>query len=170
MTTSAATVLLVRDNSMLRESIHNTIDSCTKAMKTVTKEMTARTKLFIPDSIIECYNALGADIVKGVKIIDKNLGDPKPVTLETPPPSPHVLTVPAPVLEMNTSLSSRPLSKDTFVGLIIKGVFDALATITADKRCVLYVWYDNEFGYTCQVVRILRQITHFQLPVFPIEE
>ncbi len=57
-----------------------------------------------------------------------------------------------------------------FVGSRAAGVFDALATKTADKRCVLYVWYDNEFGYTCQVVRILRQITHSTLPVYPVEE
>jgi glyceraldehyde 3-phosphate dehydrogenase len=47
------------------------------------------------------------------------------------------------------------------------GVVDGPATQTAPNRCVVYVWYDNEFGYTCQVVRILRQLTHSPLPVFP---
>ena len=25
-------------------------------------------------------------------------------------------------------------------------------------HCVLYVWYDNEFGYSCQVVRVMEQM------------
>src|SRR5699024_7628218 len=54
-----------------------------------------------------------------------------------------------------------------FVGMRNAGVVDARATQASDGRCVVYVWYDNEFGYTCQVVRILRQITNSTLPVFP---
>lgn len=54
-----------------------------------------------------------------------------------------------------------------FVGRRNAGVVDARATQAGDGRCVVYVWYDNEFGYACQVIRILRQITHSTLPVFP---
>lgn len=54
-----------------------------------------------------------------------------------------------------------------FVGMRNAGIVDAPATQAEDGRCVVYVWYDNEFGYTCQVVRILRQITHSTLPAFP---
>jgi len=65
--------------------------------------------------------------------------------------------------------SPEAVSSD-FVGSRAAGVFDALATIANGNSCVLYVWYDNEFGYACQVVRILRQITNASLPVYPIEE
>ena len=33
---------------------------------------------------------------------------------------------------------------------------DGEAIVTKDNRVVLYVWYDNEFGYACKVVRIAR--------------
>jgi glyceraldehyde 3-phosphate dehydrogenase len=29
------------------------------------------------------------------------------------------------------------------------------------------VWYDNEFGYTCQVVRLLQKIAGIELPIMP---
>ena len=40
-------------------------------------------------------------------------------------------------------------------------VFDRNATLTSDdgKNCVLYSWYDNEFGYTKQVIRIAKYVT-----------
>ncbi|UGS28164.1 glyceraldehyde-3-phosphate dehydrogenase [Microbacterium resistens] len=42
-----------------------------------------------------------------------------------------------------------------FVGSHRAGIVDGLATIANDKDVVLYVWYDNEYGYSCQVVRVL---------------
>ncbi len=62
--------------------------------------------------------------------------------------------------------SPEAVSSD-FVGSRAAGIFDSLATIANNNHCVLYVWYDNEFGYACQVVRILRQITNATLPVYP---
>src|SRR5699024_6971177 len=53
-----------------------------------------------------------------------------------------------------------------FVGSRKAGVVDGQATQAENGRCVVYVWYDNEFGYTCQVIRVLRQITHSTLPAF----
>jgi glyceraldehyde 3-phosphate dehydrogenase len=46
-------------------------------------------------------------------------------------------------------------------------VVDSLATIVEGNRCVLYVWYDNEFGYSCQVVRMLDRIAGLELPSLP---
>lgn len=71
--------------------------------------------------------------------------------------------------QIDYSNSPEAVSSD-FVGSRSAGIFDSLATLATDKRCVLYVWYDNEFGYACQVVRILRQITNATLPVFPAED
>ncbi len=74
-------------------------------------------------------------------------------------------------LQKQVGYSNAPDAVSTdFVGSRAAGIFDALATKTAGKRCVLYVWYDNEYGYTCQVIRILRQITNSTLPAYPVED
>jgi len=38
------------------------------------------------------------------------------------------------------------------------GIVDAKATKVTNTSCVLYIWYDNEFGYACQVNRVLQQM------------
>jgi glyceraldehyde 3-phosphate dehydrogenase len=48
-------------------------------------------------------------------------------------------------------------------------VFDAQATIVNGTSAVLYMWYDNEFGYTCQVYRILEQMSGVKYAVYPKE-
>ncbi|WP_255771827.1 glyceraldehyde-3-phosphate dehydrogenase [Pseudarthrobacter sulfonivorans] len=54
-----------------------------------------------------------------------------------------------------------------FVGSRRTGVVDGLATISNDKNLVLYVWYDNEFGYSCQVVRVMEEMAGLKRPSFP---
>ena len=49
------------------------------------------------------------------------------------------------------------------------GVVDGLATIVNGSSLVLYVWYDNEFGYSCQVVRVLARMADIAMPQFPAE-
>lgn len=55
-----------------------------------------------------------------------------------------------------------------FVGARQAGVVDSLATIANGKRCVLYVWYDNEYGYSCQVVRMVQKMAGVELPSLPL--
>ncbi len=55
-----------------------------------------------------------------------------------------------------------------FVGARHAGVVDSLATIADGTRCVLYVWYDNEYGYSCQVVRMLQKMAGMELPSLPL--
>ena len=62
--------------------------------------------------------------------------------------------------------SPEVVSSD-FVGSRHAGVVDSLATIAEGNRCVLYVWYDNEFGYSCQVVRLVQIMAGLELPVLP---
>jgi len=62
--------------------------------------------------------------------------------------------------------SPEVVSSD-FVGSRHAGIVDSLATITQGNRCVLYVWYDNEFGYSCQVVRIVERMAGLNFPSFP---
>ncbi|NLW04386.1 MAG: glyceraldehyde-3-phosphate dehydrogenase, partial [Pseudomonadaceae bacterium] len=64
--------------------------------------------------------------------------------------------------------SNEVVSSD-FVGNRHAGIVDAKATIVSGKQAVLYVWYDNEFGYSCQVVRILQEISHVKFPYFPAD-
>ena len=73
-------------------------------------------------------------------------------------------------LQKQVGYSNSPEAVSTdFVGSRSAGVVDALATITSGKSCVLYVWYDNEFGYSCQVLRLAREISGCTLPAYPIE-
>nr|WP_320049874.1 glyceraldehyde-3-phosphate dehydrogenase [uncultured Desulfuromonas sp.] len=62
--------------------------------------------------------------------------------------------------------SPEVVSSD-FVGSQYAGVVDSLATIVDGERCVLYVWYDNEYGYSCQVVGLLKEIVGLNLPTLP---
>lgn len=62
--------------------------------------------------------------------------------------------------------SDEVVSSD-FVGNRFAGIVDACSTIVTGKYCVVYVWYDNEFGYSRQVVRVLEELAGIGLPVFP---
>ncbi len=62
--------------------------------------------------------------------------------------------------------STEVVSSD-FVGNRFAGIVDAQATIVNGEYCVLYVWYDNEFGYSRQVVRCLEELAGLVMPNFP---
>ncbi|MBI1920497.1 MAG: glyceraldehyde-3-phosphate dehydrogenase [Geobacter sp.] len=62
--------------------------------------------------------------------------------------------------------SPEVVSSD-FVGSRHAGVVDSLATIVQKNHCVLYVWYDNEFGYSCQVVRMIQKMGGVEFPSVP---
>lgn len=53
------------------------------------------------------------------------------------------------------------------VGSTYAGIVDSQATIAEGNRCVLYVWYDNEFGYSYQVVRLLKDLSGQTSPYIP---
>ncbi|MFW7525416.1 glyceraldehyde-3-phosphate dehydrogenase [Vibrio ostreicida] len=63
--------------------------------------------------------------------------------------------------------STEVVSTD-LVGSRFAGVVDGAATIAQDNRCVLYIWYDNEFGYSCQVVHCMEQMMGVRYKTFPI--
>lgn len=54
-----------------------------------------------------------------------------------------------------------------FVGSRQACVFDSQATLVDGDNCVLYCWYDNEFGYSCQVVRCLEDMAGVHYKVYP---
>jgi glyceraldehyde 3-phosphate dehydrogenase len=57
-----------------------------------------------------------------------------------------------------------------FVGTREACVVDSNATIVDGKNCVLYLWYDNEFGYCCQVGRMVYKMAGISYKQYPINE
>ena len=64
--------------------------------------------------------------------------------------------------------SPEAVSSD-YVGSRAAGIVDSLATQTNGNSAVVYVWYDNEYGYSCQVIRMMRKMAQATLPAFPLE-
>ncbi|KAA8730978.1 glyceraldehyde-3-phosphate dehydrogenase [Acinetobacter qingfengensis] len=64
--------------------------------------------------------------------------------------------------------SPEVVSSD-FIGSRTAGVFDAQATIASGTHLTAYVWYDNEVGYSCQVLRIAEQMCGVSYPKIPAE-
>lgn len=59
-----------------------------------------------------------------------------------------------------------------FVGSRAAGIYDSRAAKIHENSAVVYMWYDNEFGYSCQVYRIALQmagIDYVRLPVYDME-
>ena len=54
-----------------------------------------------------------------------------------------------------------------FVGNRKAGIIDSTATICSGKSCVLYVWYDNEFGYTVQLLGLAKDIVGLTYERYP---
>lgn len=69
--------------------------------------------------------------------------------------------------QIDYSNSPEVVSTD-FVGSRHACVFDAEATIVNGTHATLYFWYDNEFGYSCQVYRILEQVANVHYAVYPL--
>ena len=64
-------------------------------------------------------------------------------------------------------IDSPEVVSSDFLGSRRAGIVDGLATIATGNKVVLYVWYDNEFGYSCQVIRVLEEMAQVQAPTFP---
>lgn len=64
-------------------------------------------------------------------------------------------------------IQSPEIVSTDFVGSTHAGIVDGLATISAGKHLVLYVWYDNEFGYSNQVVRIVEEVAGARPQIYP---
>ncbi|PHR74005.1 MAG: glyceraldehyde-3-phosphate dehydrogenase [Lutibacter sp.] len=63
------------------------------------------------------------------------------------------------VEQIKYSLDNELVSSD-IVGSSAPAIYDSKATISTEdgKTVVLYIWYDNEYGYSHQVIRLARQI------------
>ncbi len=63
--------------------------------------------------------------------------------------------------------SSQEYVSSDFTGNRHACSIDGGATIADGNRIVLYAWYDNEFGYACQVVRVAQKWAGIQYPLVP---
>tara|TARA_B100000575_G_C22731391_1_gene438513 strand:- start:89 stop:628 length:540 start_codon:yes stop_codon:yes gene_type:complete len=65
------------------------------------------------------------------------------------------------------SLDGELVSND-IIGNTCCAVFDSEATLSSKdgKSIVLYTWYDNEYGYTKQVIRLAKYITKVRRAIY----
>ncbi|MCB9881417.1 MAG: glyceraldehyde-3-phosphate dehydrogenase [Planctomycetes bacterium] len=63
--------------------------------------------------------------------------------------------------------TSTEVASTDLVGSRHAGVVDSDATVVNGDRCVVYVWYDNEFGYSMQVVRVVQRMAGIQYVTLP---
>ena len=64
-------------------------------------------------------------------------------------------------------INSPEVVSTDLLGTTHASVVDGLATIASGNHLVLYVWYDNEYGYSHQVVRAVEDIAGVRPRVFP---
>jgi len=64
-------------------------------------------------------------------------------------------------------VNSPEVVSSDFVGNKFSGIVDGLATIVDGNRAVVYVWYDNEYGYSRQVNRIAEYLCGLRLKTYP---
>ena len=62
--------------------------------------------------------------------------------------------------------SSETVSSD-FVGNRYAGIIDSAATICNKDHAILYVWYDNEFGYTVQLLGLAKEMVGLAYKRYP---
>jgi glyceraldehyde 3-phosphate dehydrogenase len=61
------------------------------------------------------------------------------------------------VEQIQYSLDKELVSSD-IIGTTAPSIFDSKATITDQDCAILYIWYDNEYGYSHQVIRLAKYI------------
>lgn len=68
--------------------------------------------------------------------------------------------------QIGYTVSTETVSTD-FVGSRQASVVDSEATIVSGNNVVLYCWYDNEFSYSCQVVRCIEKFAGVDWQRYP---
>jgi glyceraldehyde 3-phosphate dehydrogenase len=64
--------------------------------------------------------------------------------------------------------TEEELVSNDIIGNTCCSIYDSHATIVSKdkKNVVLYVWYDNEFGYTKQVLRLAKYIAKVRRMIY----
>lgn len=73
----------------------------------------------------------------------------------------------SPMREQIDFTTSTEIVSTDLVGARKACTIDSKATIASDNSCVLYLWYDNEFGYSCQVIRVMQKMAGLDFPSLP---
>lgn len=73
----------------------------------------------------------------------------------------------SPLRQQIDYIESAEVVSTDFLGSRRAGIVDGLATIASGAHVVVYVWYDNEYGYSHQVVRVLEKMAGVSRPFFP---
>jgi len=68
--------------------------------------------------------------------------------------------------QIDYTASTEIVSTD-LVGTRAPAIVDSQATIVSNNRATLYVWYDNEFGYSCQVMQVVTDMADLSVPHLP---
>ncbi|ORU90412.1 MAG: glyceraldehyde-3-phosphate dehydrogenase [Cycloclasticus sp. symbiont of Poecilosclerida sp. M] len=76
----------------------------------------------------------------------------------------------SPMREQIDFTTSTEIVSTDLVGARKACTIDSKATIASGDSCVLYLWYDNEFGYSCQVIRVMQKMAGLDFPSLPIKE
>lgn len=81
----------------------------------------------------------------------------------------RVLALHSPLQDQISYTQDPDAVSSDFVGSREAAIVDSTATIVDGNRCVLYLWYDNEFGYCNQVVRMVYKMAGVSYRVYPRE-
>jgi len=65
-------------------------------------------------------------------------------------------------------VNSPEIVSSDFYSSPFASIIDSQATITSGKRVTLYCWYDNEYGYSKQVINLAKKVAGISLKRFPI--
>ena len=65
-------------------------------------------------------------------------------------------------------VNSPEVVSTDFYSSSFASIIDSQATIVSGKRITLYCWYDNEYGYTKQVINLSKKIDNINLPRLPL--
>ena len=78
------------------------------------------------------------------------------------------ISLKGPLVEQIYYSNSTEYVSSTAVGMTTTSVLDAPSTIvSADgQNITVYLWYDNEYGYTCQVVRLAKHAAQVRRSVY----
>jgi len=65
-------------------------------------------------------------------------------------------------------VNSPEIVSTDFYSSPFASIVDSQATITSGNRITLYCWYDNEYGYSKQVINLTKKVAKISLPRLPL--
>lgn len=92
----------------------------------------------------------------------------KPVDVETVNGAIKAASLEGPLVEQILYSTDEEYVSTHAVGMPSTSVLDAPSTLVSQDghTVTLYAWYDNEYGYTCQVVRLAKHAAKVRRPAF----